>query len=921
MIGVMAVRSATDNGGWRDFVSPDPWHSPAAYWFWQRVPAAVEVRRQVAELHAAGFRSFQVQSRMSLPLADHLSPAWLAAFRIAVEEADRLGMVVGLYDDYNWQSGHAAGLAVAGGHDEHRERHLFWSTGPVRDGVLEVTVSDVRASTESLGPAAMAWHFEGARPLWGDWEVIAAIAGDPDTGCRDVTAAVTIVDASHVGCRLRVELPGTDRVPVTVLVGARCTSSRLTNAMDPAAVERFAEAGYRPLLDAARPHLGGTVAYLFFDQPHTNYYRWAEHTGELNNALPYSRDFLDHLVDRWGDQLPSVLLAVLGGSSKETRQRRVQFWREYSTWSMETWLGTARRWAHAHNLALSGHEVLGHVGSWDFAGAFGDWDLRASFGMDHFGVDAYRDLTAADAQDSVPQLAAKLADSVARHSGRSGAIIEQYYANPPGVTGPYTGHWGLTPGELRAQTIRHHLLGMRQLLFHGFYLSDGDDSPVRFTNPRFDFPPGINFEPWFARFHPPFAALSGRLSEFLDAAEPLCDVAVLYPLRSLWLDGQHGDHAAQSRGWFGTLIQAGYEFHVVDERDLAEAQVQDGRLVLGNRSYSAVVLPGITAVESRGVLDRLRKLADGGVRVLATGATVHTYQEGPGSAAADWAQLVATSPIVHRDDVPAVGELPSVLGPPGVDVRVRGDQHVWRRVGTTGSGYQIALFNDSDETRTATVTLPSGSPPVDLEWTLDPAAVRPVPGGGVGLVLQPMELRLFTAGLPAPPGAPVLVPAVEQPDGEGGSDDEIVVIRLARGWTVQLQPSGGLPEVPEQPVSVEFGLEGQGFADFSGTATYRVEVPGPALTSVDLVLPAVVGGVVVCLNGDPVGARGWSPYRFTIPADLVRPGANLLEIVVMGTAANRYYAKTGMRAAPEPAGILRSPYLIGRARPVGRPLS
>ena len=230
--------SGTVDPGWSAFADPDAWHRPAAYWFWQQVPSHEQVRRQVAQLHAAGYRSFQVQSRMGLPLADHLGPAWLSALSLAVEEAAARGMVVGLYDDYNWQSGHAAGRAVADGHDAHRERHLFWSCGQVREGTLELTVSGIRASTEGLGPAAMAWHFEQGQVRWGDWEVVAAFAGNADSGVRDVTAAVQLPTGSGTGCALRVQLPEADGEQVTVLVAARCTTSRLTNAMDPAAVER-----------------------------------------------------------------------------------------------------------------------------------------------------------------------------------------------------------------------------------------------------------------------------------------------------------------------------------------------------------------------------------------------------------------------------------------------------------------------------------------------------------------------------------------------------------------------------------------------------------------------------------------------------------------------------------------------------------
>ena len=111
---------------------------------------------------------------------------------------------------------------------------------------------------------------------------------------------------------------------------------------------------------------------------------------------------------------------------------------------------------------------IGHVGSWHPTKAFSTWDLRVNFGLDSFGLDSYRGITGVDAQDCVPQLSAKMGDSVARANGRSGCIVEQYMGRGSGSGTSWAGHWGLTLEELRAQAIRLHLAGARQFLFHGF---------------------------------------------------------------------------------------------------------------------------------------------------------------------------------------------------------------------------------------------------------------------------------------------------------------------------------------------------------------------------------------------------------------------------------------------------------------------
>jgi hypothetical protein len=153
------------------------WHAPASYWFWHRVPTGEEIREQVAQLADAGFGSFQIQARLAFPIQQYLGPEYLAAYRAAADEAARRGMVMGIYDEYNWLSGHAGGRTVAG-RDELRERHLFWSTRcGGADGEIVCAVDDIRPTDVAyLLDAGLNWVFDGGQPRWADWEIVAALA-------------------------------------------------------------------------------------------------------------------------------------------------------------------------------------------------------------------------------------------------------------------------------------------------------------------------------------------------------------------------------------------------------------------------------------------------------------------------------------------------------------------------------------------------------------------------------------------------------------------------------------------------------------------------------------------------------------------------------------------------------------------------
>src|SRR5579875_812083 len=60
-----------------EFAHPDADHSPAAYWFWHRLPTKAEIRHQIGGMLSGGFRSFQIQPRLAYPIDDYLGEDYL----------------------------------------------------------------------------------------------------------------------------------------------------------------------------------------------------------------------------------------------------------------------------------------------------------------------------------------------------------------------------------------------------------------------------------------------------------------------------------------------------------------------------------------------------------------------------------------------------------------------------------------------------------------------------------------------------------------------------------------------------------------------------------------------------------------------------------------------------------------------------
>jgi len=135
-------------------------------------------------------------------------------------------------------------------------------------------------------------------------------------------------------------------------------------------------------------------------------------------------------------------------------------------------------------------------------------------------------------------------------------------------------------------------------------------------------PPDTGWRQPYARHYSIFADTVARVSSLLSAGRHVCPIAVYYPASAVWehcrfrsaegedhpdamalrdpddqvahlrrvfwaLTGRQGRHVAEP----GVLGADRRDFDLVDETSLARAHVEDGRLVIGDERYEAVLLP------------------------------------------------------------------------------------------------------------------------------------------------------------------------------------------------------------------------------------------------------------------------------------------------------------------------------------------
>lgn len=955
-------------------------HAPAVYWFWHSIPDQETIERQLHEMAAAGIRTFYIQARSAMPRQDYLSAAYFSAYRFAMQVAAHLGMTAGIYDDYNWDSGQAAGRTVQLD-PAARERHLFWMAGKIAQRECQVSLTGIQSLMYSeMGDGILDWIYEDGKQRWGEWQIFKVLAFadasvvDFERGVIDVTRYARIDGVTENSCSVKVQLPSDlDLVgyKLIVFVSGCCLSSRLINYLSKKAVAAYVAADYEPYRAEVGEFFGTTIQSIFFDHPYAGYYGWQEKFGEIGNSLMFTPEFPALFMGHYGYPLEKSLLSFLVQLGPATPKLRADFFDLYGQTGREAFFGTVRNWAHQNGLSLTGHELLAHVGAWGYKEGFDFLDARTNYGADYFAIDRYRDITAVDACNYHAQISPKIGDSVAKASGRRGCSIEQYaVALDTGVPGG-AGQWGLTLSELRSQAIRHALLGASQFIFHAYYQTDGQANDLTlYRNARFDFAPGLNYEPWFAQY-PAFSHELQDLTDLLQTAKPEVPIAVLFPLRTWWAEDQTSIFSRVNGEWFQFLVENSYGFDVISEEQLENAQIENGELVTGDERYKVLLFAGVSTLKSQTALLKVREFARSGGSFVASNCLPRATQvNGEEPELTEEFSEILNSSLKSRyfARVPEREEFSSFLagaGISGVTLEGAGSSHVWIWSGNHDGKPLVIFFNDSDQFGSFQTYLPLAASfrpyQVDLH-----SGVRHVYGAycqnrqnlELEIALQPNEIQIFEfteeytetvhlldSSLPveaiidhtgalllrlAPADAAeisIRVACNGNLHAESDGTNLLSILPADHGqWKVHLPPRNTpqviaisdwrltLPRLfADRRVDISRGWETQGGGEYAGQGIYQAEFmlnETPADGEFSLSLPRVETTASVTINGHSLGGLGWAPYRWQIPLEDLHLGRNEIMVSVWNTAANYYYAGTPYQPLGKlPSGLIGAPII------------
>ena len=318
-------------------------------------------------------------------------------------------------------------------------------------------------------------------------------------------------------------------------------------------------------------------------------------------ALPWAPDLPDRFREQHGLDLIASLPALVADTGPDAGKVRCAFWSTVGNLVSQRYFGQIDDWCRAHGIASGGHllaeeNITGHVA---FYGNFFDCLRR----MGYPGIDC---LTSDP--NNVAWHIAKFIGSVADQTGALKRMSEtsdhaQRYRSKGDARPPIL----VTADQIRGTCNLLYLNGINTTTsYYSFSgLKTGEIHDIN--------------------------TYVGRLGALLTGGEHVADVAVFYPVESIWASFVPAVQGATRRSEClqveqslrsvsETLFRAGRDFDYVDSVALRGARVEGDALLVGRERHRVLVLPRVSTLP----VDVWRKVAEfrraGGI-VVAVGAT------------------------------------------------------------------------------------------------------------------------------------------------------------------------------------------------------------------------------------------------------------------------------------------------------------
>ena len=561
----------------RAFLDPPRDFSPMPFWFWNGKMEGPIIQKQIRDMVDQHVYGAFLHGRDGLQ-TPYLSEDWFSAMGSGLEQSKQSGFEFNFVDEYDWPSGEARNVWMAGNHQSEvlaqrpdlRMKTLAYEVKIV-EGPQQV---DLPAVPDSQAVVAARW-----------------------VGKDQIDAAsLTLLDSSGKDGHIQWSAPSGQWVVVQFsLKPAMGFDGGFVDLMNPDTTNLFFNLVYGEYHRRFASYFGNTIHYSFSD-----------HEGDYGYRIAWTPQLFAAFKQRAGYDLRKMLpLLIYSGGDLTTKVRTDYLSTVTDLYGRSFWQGITKS-AEGLGIHRTGH-------AWEeslqWAAALEGSLFTVERGLNPVGVDSLFDF-------GRQPLNFKVAQSVADFEGRRFACENQ------GVQGTDS---YLDLEQIRKGTDAIGASGVNLFIPHAF----------DYDLDRANYPPDWLHQPYWPYFHT-YADYTRRISYMNADSRHITNVLLYYPITTMWAETaplfsgkadyqQIGEPAAWKNqtipinDYYSRIIQElsnrHWDYNIADDQYFDSARVEGNELVIGPQRFRAVVLSPITTL-SRTTLKKLEEFRQAGGTIL-----------------------------------------------------------------------------------------------------------------------------------------------------------------------------------------------------------------------------------------------------------------------------------------------------------------
>ncbi|MGQ8337482.1 glycosyl hydrolase [Sunxiuqinia sp. A32] len=377
-------------------------------------------------------------------------------------------------------------------------------------------------------------------------------------------------------------------------------SSHYPSLMIPEVTQAFIDITHKKYAELLGKDPGKYFASTFTDEPSLMAISFFK---EKWSVIPWTELVSQTIEKKYGYKPEDKLLELFNDKGGGGQKIRHQYFHTISELISLNYFKQLKDWCAQHNIKSGGHLLLeetmmAHVPLYGSV-------MSCFRQMDAPGVDALSCLP-----ENTPVHATKLASSAAELTGASRVMCEPCPVIDKRALG------GKEPATERVRGFMNIQLAAGVTDFNNYLkLSNADDEEKQ------------EFNQYVA-----------RIAESLRGGHSVADIAILYPIESLWAD--FIPEPMQVSGWDSVrggnpkaiyieqsfrntariLYKNRWEYNIIDIKAIEDSKVKDGRLVHGKLKWRLVILPNVSTL-SMAAMTKLKDFVEEGGYVIAIGQT------------------------------------------------------------------------------------------------------------------------------------------------------------------------------------------------------------------------------------------------------------------------------------------------------------